>query len=115
MRFGLITVLLLSLMATGCASGIVYEGGYAFSDGWRPGRVTAVGEGAVFTENLHENCKAENQQPSAIQRYVTLRYTRAGHLARRSFPIAKDASWKVDDLVYVNVMDCKASLQVRTK
>jgi len=109
-KISLLTVLLL----TGCA-GIVYEGRYAFSDGWRPGRVTAVGEGPMFTENLHESCKIEKHQPSDSQRYVTISYSRGSHLAQRSLPVAKDASWKKDDLLYLNVLDCEAPLQTRAK
>lgn len=115
MRMGLTSIALqFSLLVAGCASSI-YEGRYAWGDGWRQGKVTAVGEGPVFAKELAKNCKVDSERPSASQRYATIRYTRMSRSSWRIVPVATDAHWKVDDLLYVNVLDCKVVLQARTQ
>ena len=113
---------IVSLVISGCASS-VYQGKYAWDDGWRQGKVTAVGTGVPFAEKVGGNCTKEGAFLPQ-QRYATIRYTMgsrgswrkvpiASNEISRTVPIASDSHWKVNDLLYINISDCKADLQAR--
>lgn len=89
----------------GCA-GIVYDGGYAYRDGWRPGTIKAIGGGIEYREKLAEGCSSQNNHGT----YATVRYTGGSHLRSRTIPVEPNSSLQVGDRVYINIKDCNLSL-----
>lgn len=118
----LFLLLTTALGLAGCASS-VYEGRYAWDDGWRQGTVAAVGIGPKFSERVAKNCAADQNGSSTSQRYLTVRIltfqiltgrgSRMENGEWRTVPISADARWKIDDPLYVNVSNCKIALQPR--
>lgn len=103
----LISAVFFTFALAGCASS-VYEGRYAWGDGWREGEITAV----EAVGEVKKECMGAVSS-SAEQRFVTIRYIRMGRNAWRTVPIPAEAPWKIGDLLYINVVDCKVGLQSR--
>lgn len=103
----------LSLLVAGCASR-ADEGRYAWADGWRRAEVTAIMPSPEKVTQVAANCRRSGPW-TPIQRFATVRHLWDHHPVWRTVPIATDASWKVGDLVYVNVEDCEAPLQARAQ
>lgn len=110
-RIGLLLIPLVGLLLAGCANSL-YEGRYAWGDGWRLGRITATGVGAGFQNKLAKNCTAPL---SVDQRFVTVRLGESGRGFWRTVPIPTKSSWSVGDWLYINVLDCSAPLTPRFK
>ena len=107
-----LALLLASAMLAGCASA-VYEGRFPWGAGWRVGTVVEVGEGEKFVNRLDGDCKAAQGRGTPV-RFATIWYMQVSRSRRWTVAIPLDASVKVNDLVYVNVLDCAAPLQRRT-
>ena len=105
-----LVIAIAGLSLTGCANDL-YEGRYAWSDGWRLGRITETGVGLDFQKGLAKNC---NATLPADQRFAIVRLG-SGRGFWRTVPIPSDASWKENDALYINVLDCKAPLIPRSK
>lgn len=109
-RIRLLVATFASFSLAACAS-TLYEGRLAWGDGWRQARVTAIGEGANFKNKVAKNCTLP--LPSD-QRYVTVRLGLSGRGLWRTVPIPTESSWGEGDRVYINVLDCSASLVPRS-
>ena len=99
---------------SGCAP-LIYEGRLSADDGWREGRVTAVGKEATLVETLAENCQASPLLLSKDVQYVTIQYRRNNRPVSRTVPTSADSQWKVEDLVYINPKDCSHPVERRVK
>ena len=105
-----ITALLVAGLLSGCAP-LIYEGRLSTDDGWREGKVTAVGKGSPLAETLAENCQASPLLRSKDVQYVTIEYRRNNRPVSRTVPTSADSHWQVDDLVYINSKDCSHPLE----
>ena len=109
-QFSAAVVIGLALLS-GCAN--TSEGPrFSWYDGWRKGTVTAVGEGSVFTDKLAEECK--KFQSTLPSRYATITYRPTKNSVWLTVPISADASLKLGDSVYVNVLDCNKRVERRS-
>lgn len=107
-----VAALLASGLLSGCANS-AYEGRFAWEDGWRKGAISAVGEGVVFAEMLAKNCKEAPSVQLQSARYATIQYRKNSRPVWLTVPISADSSLKVNDLVYVNVIDCSNQVERR--
>jgi hypothetical protein len=111
--FGLNAAALLTMgLLSGCANPI-YEGRLAWEDGWREGVVTSVGGGSAFTEKLSSNCKNVNTSALQSTRYATITHKPVTGRVWLTVPVAEDVPLKPNDLVYVNVFDCRKRVERR--
>lgn len=97
----------------GCANNI-YEGRYAWDDGWREGTVAAIGVGAELAAEATKNCPSTDGMTQASGRYATIQYKKMGRSAWRTLPIPTESLWKTGDLLYINVQNCENPLQPRS-
>jgi hypothetical protein len=107
-----ITALLVAGLLSGCAP-LIYEGRLSTEDGWREGKITAVGKGATFAAILAENCQVSPLIRSADIQYLTIQYRRNNRPVSHTVPTPADSPWKVNDLVYVNPKDCSHPVERR--
>lgn len=113
-KYGFSAVVLLAAgFLSGCAN-TVYEGRFSWENGWRQGRVTAVGDGPIFAEKHANSCKNAKSAPLQSVRYVTITYRPVTGRAWITVPVPENASLKSDDLVYVNVFDCSKRVEPRS-
>lgn len=99
-------------LAAGCTA-VSFEGRYALADGWRKGRVLETENGPKLATKLADDCRDATARTGTPSRYATIRYNGLDHFRLRTVPVPSDADWKKGDLVYLNVLDCKAPLRRR--
>ncbi len=92
-------------MLSGCTTP-VYEQQYAWSEGWRKGKVMEVSQAATLVEQFTKDCKASAFTTKPGDQYATISYRRLGRSARVTVALDKTIALKVGDEIYVNVRDC---------
>jgi hypothetical protein len=109
----LATCIGLAAALAGCA-GPVYEGQYAYDDGWTVGHVVEVGPAQSILERGAKDCR-----PGAIAQglggrtFARVAYHR-GHLYRSIVSVVRPGDrLVVGDPVYVNYQDCGAEIVPR--
>jgi hypothetical protein len=96
-----LSVAAISILVSGCA-GLVYEGGYAHKDGWRPGTIISIGNAPEYLEKLADACSSSKNGGT----YAMVRYTGNSHLRWRAYPLVPNSTLRVDDRVHINIMEC---------
>ena len=97
-------------IATGCVS-TLYNGHLDWRDGWRPGRVVAVGSGESMAKEMSSLCRRAFPSVSPDSILVTVRYRRDDRYAWRTVPAPTSRPLAPGDAVYVNALDCTAPLE----
>lgn len=115
-RLHLAVALLVGLAATGCASS-VYEGTYAWDDGWRKATVVRVGQASELGSRHFADCrfKLDRSQFSATDRFVVVSFTDMNRQRLGVLPVAASGPEPIPgETVYANVRRCdKAQLVPR--
>ncbi|MCB1930750.1 MAG: hypothetical protein KDH17_22325 [Rhodocyclaceae bacterium] len=102
---------MLSLVA-GCAA-VSFDGRYAVADGWRKGRVQETEGESRLAAKVADDCRKATDRAEASPIYATIRFEGSDHFRLRTVPLPVGEDWKKGDLVYLNVLDCKAPLHRR--
>ena len=108
-------ILFAMLLASSACADITYEGKYAYSDGWRRGKVVEIAAGDHVTDSPRHDCRkqlgadAANHGLFAVVSYFGNRWVSA------ITSVPSDTSFKPGDAVYVNITDCRATLMSRTQ
>lgn len=105
-----ITAMLASGILFGCAN-TAYDTRFSWKDGWRQGLVTAIGEGAVFSDKLTRTCRQTDLSQQQSTRYLTIMYKPVTGRIWITVPAPANASFKPNDSVYVNVVDCSKRVE----
>lgn len=101
-----------ALAATGGA--FASEEKYDWQHGWREATVDKV-EDAELRGRYFSDCRDKTQTGRvASGRFVVLTYEHMGRTRHRVVPLRKGETYRLGDLVYVNVKSCKAPLVART-
>ncbi|MBL0422534.1 hypothetical protein JI739_19465 [Ramlibacter sp. AW1] len=110
MRAPLGALLTAALAVSGCASS-VYEGKYAWHDGWRKGKVVRVAEASQLGGRHAMDCRYKmGPQELAGTRFAVVAVRGAGRTTRAVVPLAAGSPEPASgDLVYANVRTCNAS------
>lgn len=98
------------MLLAGCSTKMIYEGRLDYDDGWRKGVVTDIGAGQKFTRQSPPECKFNADFPSSSEKFAIIRYRKNNSPKWRTAPIPISSQLKVDDMVYVNINECKASV-----
>lgn len=104
----------LALLAAGLISGCaatVYDGRYAWRDGWREGVVSAVGEDNGMRHRYAQRCGAAAKQAS---RFAKIRFVEMGKARMQTIAVPKDSALQSGDAVYVKIFDCAGQAILRT-
>lgn len=98
------------LMISGCSTP-VYENRYAWSDGWRVGKVTKLVPADEFLKTGGLRCRQVELDPTDHVAIIQWRQVSRArwHFAR----VGQDSKMSVDDEVYFNAWDCDQSQTVR--
>ena len=117
-RVRLLSALLAGLTATGCASSI-YEGGYAWADGWRKATVVRVGPASELGGRHSYDCRftLKPGQFSHSDRFVVVSFADPSRQRRGVLPlVATVPNPMPGELVYANVQRCdRAPLESRSE
>jgi hypothetical protein len=92
---------------SGCASS-VYEGKYAWDDGWREAKVLRIAAGSELGGRHTHDCRYKKSAVPS-QRYAEVAVRMAGKDRRAVVPVADDTRLATGDAVYANVRECTAS------
>ena len=97
---------------SGCAT--IYEGKYAFEDGWREAVIQKVGSASEIATPQFSDCR-ENLSPQqlAATRFALVAYQRMGRTQRNVVPLRANDTPTAGHAVYMNVTDCNAPLMRR--
>lgn len=98
---------------SGCASA-VYEGKYAWDEGWREAKVVRLAAASELGGRHSSDCRYRAPQGVApADRYLVVSYRDMSRTRRAVVPVAPADSFVSGQPVYVNVRECSASLIVR--
>lgn len=98
---------------SGCASA-VYEGRYAWDEGWREAEVIRLGAASELGGRHFSDCRYKAPPGAApADRYAVLSYRHMSRPRRAVVPVALGESLAQGEKVYVNVRDCSASTIAR--
>ncbi len=103
-----LAALLAAAALSGCASSI-YEGKYAWDDGWRRAAVVRVGQASELGGRHFSDCryKMMPEQLASFNRFVVVSFPYMSRQRRGVVPLAANAAEpKPRDLVYANVRLC---------
>ncbi len=99
-----------ALFLTGCAS-TVYEGKYAWSDGWRKAAVVAVQTVTEMERPLFYTCvRSATPEQLASARFAIVKYRQVSRTQWRAVPLQAADKVSSGDVVYVKVDDCTAPI-----
>ena len=116
MRLHLAVALLAALAATGCASS-VYEGKYAWDDGWRKAKVVRVSQASELGSRHFADCryKLDRSQATPTDRFVVVSFADMNTQRLGVLPVAATGPDPIPgETVYANVRRCdKAPLVPR--
>ena len=99
------------LLAGGCAT--LYEGKYAFGDGWREARVTQVAEGRSLSRGATFDCRKRSPVKDG-EFFARVEYSFSARVKLTYIVPVRDASAiQANDLVYAKVGDCGVALVPR--
>jgi hypothetical protein len=105
---------ILAFAIAGCMDGPVYEGHFAYDDGWSIGKVTEVGAARGTFERSSKDCRlSAAAQGKGNRMFAHVAYQRGKHY--RSIIATVPDGMKVlpGDEVYVNFQDCDAEVAPR--
>ena len=110
-RLAACTLCILSL--AGCAS-TLYEGKYAWSEGWRKGEVVAVRTAAELERPRFYTC-VRNASPEerAGANFAIVKHRAMSRTHRRAVLLQPGREGAAGDAVYVKADDCNAPLVLR--
>jgi hypothetical protein len=103
-----------AMLLAGCVEGPVYEGQFAYDDGWSIGKVTQVGPAHGGFERSSKDCRLSAMaQGKGDRTFAHVAYQRGKHY--RSIIATVPAGLRVapGDDVYVNFQDCDAEVASR--
>ncbi len=107
-----IVTLLASAALAGCATP-VYEGRFAWSDGWRTGVVERIGLDELAQRRYEWQCGfSPPRQP--VEVFAVVRWREVGRVRWRVAAYRESASIELNSAVYVNVRNCESFLHKRT-
>lgn len=101
------------LVLGGCQT--IYEGKFDRVAGWRPGTVLEVGSADQIAKAPFRDCRPllSNEERSTSE-FAVVRYSHLSHSQKAVIPIAPESTWTRGDPVYINVLNCKISLERRS-
>ena len=92
----------------------VYEGKYAYDDGWRMANVTQVGTGYALIANSTRDCREElTPEQVASRKFARVTFTSARIFHVYIVPVAPDSPVKADGQAYVNMNRCNVDAHAR--
>lgn len=105
-----LALVVLNGLLQGCA-GLLDERA-RFLEGWRPGRVVQIDQGAAIHVRIAKDCrKMVAPDAAARDRYVLVRYSETpSRCAYRVAPLSGAETIEVGDRVQVNIQHCHAPL-----
>jgi hypothetical protein len=97
----------------GCAAP-VYEGKYAYADGWRLAKVTQVGNGYALIANSTRDCREElPPEKVARRKFARVTFTSARNFHADIVPVAPGSPVEEDGQAYVNMDRCEEDAHAR--
>lgn len=110
----LMTVFASAFWLSGCASA-VYEGRYAWEDGWRKGEILQATSVADLERPTFYECIRAAGGRRASGQFATVKYLQMGKARYTAVPISADQVVRPGEKVYVKLGDCsRESLAKRT-
>lgn len=102
----------LAAIVSGCAT--VYEGRYAFNDGWRKATVEEVGPAAQLQGTALSDCR-RNASAAQLQsgQFALVSYANFGHLRRRIVALPAHTRFEAGDAAYVKWRSCSGDVALR--
>ena len=98
----------------GCAEGPVYEGRFAYDDGWSIGKVTEVGGARGTFERSSKDCRLSAvAQGKGGREFAHVAYQRGKHYRSIISTLPEGTRVAPGDEVYVNFQDCDAEIAPR--
>jgi hypothetical protein len=107
----LFSLAVLLTLLSGCAP--LYEGKYAFADGWRKGRSVKISDAAAVPRPGYWQCL--RQAPPGAQAkapYAIVRYSGFGRARQRLVPVHRDLELRENEAVYVNLGRCEDAIVI---
>jgi hypothetical protein len=100
------------LLLPACAT--VYEGKYAWSDGWRAAEVVQVTTPAQMQRpHFHECVRKAAPGTAGTSKFAVVEYRQMSRTKRRAVPLQAGQSFVPGDPVYVQADDCETPLVPR--
>ncbi|MGJ7499409.1 hypothetical protein ACSFBF_03525 [Variovorax sp. ZT5P49] len=94
---------------SGCAT--IYEGRYAFNDGWRKARVEEVGTASTLRGAAPSDCRSTaTTEQLTTGTFALLSYADLGHLRRRIVALPARTRFEAGDAVYVKLRSCSGDV-----
>lgn len=92
-------------MLSGCST--VYEGRYAFNEGWRKAQIEEVGTAQGLFGIAASDCRnAITSDQFAARLFARLSYADFGHLRRRIVLLPSEPRFRAGDAVYFKLRSC---------
>ena len=103
----------LAAVLAGCAAP-VYEGKYAYDDGWRLAKVTDVGTGYALIANSTRDCREElPPEKVASRKFARVTFSSARVFHVDIVPVAPGSPVEPDGGAYVNMKRCDEDAHAR--
>lgn len=100
------------LLLAGC--GTVYEGKYAFGEGWRKAEVVRIGAASQISRpDFFECIRKASPEQRANGQFAILEYMNMGAMKRRALPLAPEQQLQVGAKVYANMDRCDGRIERR--
>ncbi|HXD42949.1 MAG TPA: hypothetical protein VN649_20450 [Ramlibacter sp.] len=106
------TLLVAALTAPVCA--FASEGKYHWRQGWREATVDKIEDAAPRGRYFFDCRRRAETGKLASGPFVVLTYEHMGRTHHRVVPLRKGETYRLGDLVYVNVRSCDTPLVLRT-
>jgi hypothetical protein len=100
----------ISVVLLCAACNTVYEDRYARDEGWRPGTVLEVASPDSLQRIGSRDCRKESSSDVAAGEFATVQFFGYHHLSTITVPV-KEGGFSAGEHVYVNTVDCKATLE----
>ena len=101
------------LVLGGCQT--IYEGKFDRDAGWRPGTVLEVGSADQIAKVPFRDCRPMlSNEERRNSEFAVVRYSHLSHPQKAVIPIAPESTWTRGDPVYINVLNCRISLERRS-
>lgn len=103
-----IALLLILLVLGGCATRKTHDPAHPFGDGWRKGKVLAIGTEQGLPRTRFRDCRDDGSTRSPQTHYARVEY-RGTHLHDwRVVPLPENHGLRPGEMVYVQITDCNA-------
>lgn len=97
----------------GCST--VYDGGYAFDDGWRKAEVLRIAKAADIERPQFSDCRdGVSAEMLASGQFAVLTFNRMGRSRVHVAPVQVGTQWRKGDLVFANVTNCATAFVSRS-